>query len=101
MGVGMEYFIFTLLVVYLSPWLMAEKRERDDATRILFLTLFLGWTFVGWLEAWRRALSPPPAPPPKPELRVLANPLPRRTPRRAPLRRVESPAGRSRARRRS
>jgi len=37
--------------MYLLPALIAARRKHNNAPAIFVLTLFLGWTFVGWVAA--------------------------------------------------
>lgn len=36
-------------IVYFFPAIVAYARHKKDATAILILNLFLGWTFIGWV----------------------------------------------------
>jgi Superinfection immunity protein len=40
-----------LVPVYLFPWLIALWRAHPQSVPILLLTLFLGWTGLGWVVA--------------------------------------------------
>ena len=37
-------------------------RKKPNATTVLVVNLFLGWTFIGWVVALARATSNPPLP---------------------------------------
>jgi heme/copper-type cytochrome/quinol oxidase subunit 2 len=48
--------IFVLLpcmgfLFYFLPYLNARERRHHNATAILVLNIFLGWTFIGWVIA--------------------------------------------------
>jgi len=43
------YFIF-IFIIYLLPSFLAKGKENSVA--IVFLNLFLGWTFFGWIAAF-------------------------------------------------
>ena len=49
----MEGVIFLLiaLAIYFIPTFVANSNQKDNATAIFLLNLFLGWTFVGWVVA--------------------------------------------------
>lgn len=47
----MSAVIIALVTIYFTPWLVAFRRRHPNATPILFLNLFLGWTFVVWVGA--------------------------------------------------
>ena len=50
------------LCVWLSPGLIASARHHHNAVAIWLVTIFAGWTFVGWIVALVWAFSnPPPA----------------------------------------
>ncbi|HUO24291.1 MAG TPA: superinfection immunity protein [Candidatus Aquilonibacter sp.] len=38
-------------VMYFLPAIIAFARSKRDATAILLLNLFLGWTMIGWVVA--------------------------------------------------
>jgi len=46
----MHVLIF-LGVLYLLPAIIAAARHTHNATGILLLNIFLGWTVVGWFAA--------------------------------------------------
>lgn len=61
-----EALILCLVVVgYFLPATVAGVRRHRNATAILVLNLFLGWTFIGWVGAlvWSFT-NPAPAQPP-------------------------------------
>jgi hypothetical protein len=50
----MTRFLILLMVViavYLLPSVVAFKKKHINATAILVLNIFLGWTFIGWVGA--------------------------------------------------
>lgn len=40
-----------LLLAYFSPYLVALRRGHQNTAWIFLLTLFLGWTLLGWIIA--------------------------------------------------
>jgi Superinfection immunity protein len=47
--------------LYFLPAIIAAARHTHNATGILLLNLFLGWTMVGWFVALVMAFSSLPA----------------------------------------
>lgn len=52
----MHLFISCTLIVvatfiYFTPTMIAHRRMRQEAARLLLLNLLMGWTFVGWFGA--------------------------------------------------
>ena len=43
--------LFLLIALYLLPAIIAQFKERKNATAIFLLNLLLGWTFFGWVIA--------------------------------------------------
>lgn len=43
--------ICLIAVFYFVPTIIAFKRKHHNATAILVVNLFLGWTFIGWVVA--------------------------------------------------
>ena len=44
--------VFLLLVaIYAIPIIVAYKRNHPNRMAITVLTIFLGWTFLGWIGA--------------------------------------------------
>jgi hypothetical protein len=39
------------VLVYFTPWFVANKRNHPNRRSIGFLNLLLGWTFIGWVVA--------------------------------------------------
>ena len=50
-------WIFVFLAIYFTPVLIAYIRRHNNILAILILTIFLGWTFFGWLAATLWALN--------------------------------------------
>ena len=50
------------IVLYILPWLIARHREHKDTTVIGLLTVFLGWTTLGWIAALVWAFTDPGVP---------------------------------------
>ena len=60
-----EALILCLVVVgYFLPAFVANVRQHRNATAILVLNLFLGWTFIGWVGALVWSFTNSPAQPP-------------------------------------
>ena len=60
-----EALILCLVVVgYFLPAFVANVRRHRNATAILVLNLFLGWTFIGWVGALVWSFTNAPAQPP-------------------------------------
>ncbi|WP_206997840.1 superinfection immunity protein [Trinickia mobilis] len=52
----MHFFLSCLLfsvvvVVYFTPSMIAQRRLKQEAARLLIFNLLLGWTVMGWLGA--------------------------------------------------
>jgi hypothetical protein len=45
------------MVFYFLPAILAFARNKRDATAILILNFFLGWTMIGWVIALVWALK--------------------------------------------
>lgn len=43
--------ILVVLSLYMLPWFVAVQRNHHQSSAIAVLTLFLGWTFLGWVVA--------------------------------------------------
>ena len=44
-------WLFLSLAIYFIPVVVAYVRKHNNIFAITILTLFLGWTFFGWLAA--------------------------------------------------
>ena len=44
-------WLFLALAVYFIPVVIAYIRKHNNILSITILTVFLGWTFFGWLAA--------------------------------------------------
>ncbi|MFM0200935.1 superinfection immunity protein [Paraburkholderia fungorum] len=44
------------VILYLTPAMIADAREREDAFAVTMVNILLGWTVVGWFAAllWAR-----------------------------------------------
>lgn len=43
--------VFIYFVMYFMPIIIAYVRKHNNFTAICILTIFTGWTFLGWLAA--------------------------------------------------
>jgi hypothetical protein len=48
---------FVITVIYLLPGIIASARSHRSAISIWIITIFTGWTVVGWLVALVWAFS--------------------------------------------
>jgi hypothetical protein len=55
----MHFLVFSI-ALYFLPAIIAAARHTHNATGILLLNLFLGWTVVGWFVALLMAISSAP-----------------------------------------
>jgi hypothetical protein len=51
----MHFLIFGI-GLYFLPAIIAAVRHTHNSLGILFLNLFLGWTFIGWVVALMMAI---------------------------------------------
>ncbi|MBN3761891.1 superinfection immunity protein [Burkholderia sp. Ac-20365] len=52
MHVFMSFVIVAMgVTVYFTPSMIARRRMKQEAARVLLLNLFLGWTIAGWIAA--------------------------------------------------
>lgn len=52
MHVFMSYLIVALgVTVYFTSTMIARRRMKREAARVLLLNLLLGWTIAGWIGA--------------------------------------------------
>jgi hypothetical protein len=49
-------------LVWLLPGFIATARKHHNATPIWLVTIFCGWTFIGWMIAFIWAFTNPPPP---------------------------------------
>ena len=54
------HFLIFFGALYFLPAIIAAARHTHNATGILLLNLFLGWTLIGWFVALVMALSSTP-----------------------------------------
>ena len=50
-------WLFISLAIYFIPVVIAYIRKHNNIIPITILTIFLGWTFFGWLSAVLWALN--------------------------------------------
>jgi len=50
-------FFAGLLALYFAPIVVAHSRRHPNRTPITIVTLFLGWTLIGWVAALAWAYS--------------------------------------------
>lgn len=60
LGLSAAFSVIIALFVYLIPSFIAQVRTHHNASAILALNLFLGWTVLGWIAAFIWALTRPP-----------------------------------------
>ena len=59
-GEGIAFLVLVLILaggVYLLPAIVAGARQHRQKAPIFILTLFLGWTVLGWIGALAWACS--------------------------------------------
>lgn len=54
------HFLIFLGALYFLPAIIAALRHTHNATGILLLNIFLGWTVVGWLVAFLMSICSMP-----------------------------------------
>jgi hypothetical protein len=54
------HFLLFITALYFAPAIVAAARHTHNATAVLLLNLFLGWTVIGWFVALLLALSSAP-----------------------------------------
>lgn len=62
-----SWIVAAFTSLYMLPWAIAVTRRRSDATAIALVTLFTGWTLIGWIVGlvWSlQGVSQPQLPPP-------------------------------------
>ncbi len=50
--------VFVALALYFLPLIIAAARKHNQILPITLITIFLGWTFLGWLVAIIWSFSP-------------------------------------------
>jgi hypothetical protein len=55
------HFLIFVLGFYFLPAILAAVRQTHNATSVLLIDIFLGWTFIGWIVALVMAISSAPA----------------------------------------
>jgi hypothetical protein len=55
----MHFFIFAL-AFYFAPAIIAAVRHTHNATAILLINIFFGWTGIGWFVALLMAICSAP-----------------------------------------
>ncbi len=50
-------WLFISLAIYFIPVIIAYMRKHNNTLAICLMTIFLGWTFLGWLAALLWALN--------------------------------------------
>ena len=48
---GLAMGAFVALALYFLPLIIAAARKHNQILPITLITIFLGWTFLGWLAA--------------------------------------------------
>lgn len=56
-AVGFAGLLMILIVPYWIPTIIAVRRKHESKMAIVFVNLFFGWTFVGWVLSLIWALS--------------------------------------------
>ncbi|HUV71090.1 MAG TPA: superinfection immunity protein [Terracidiphilus sp.] len=54
------HFLIFLIALYFLPAIVAAARHTHNATAILLLNLFFGWTVIGWCVALLMAICSAP-----------------------------------------
>lgn len=45
-------YIFLIILLYFIPTFNAYSNKKRNATSVLIINLFLGWTVIGWIVAF-------------------------------------------------
>ena len=56
-GVAIAWILTALTFGYMLPWAVAVTRGVSNSTKVGLVSLFLGWTIVGWIAALVMALT--------------------------------------------
>lgn len=60
-GAVVLLFLFVLSIfIWILPGFIASKRKHHNAGAIWAVTIFLGWTLLGWIIAFVWAFTNPP-----------------------------------------
>ncbi|MGC1461942.1 MAG: superinfection immunity protein [Terracidiphilus sp.] len=54
------HFLIFVFALYFVPAIIAAVRHTHNATGILLLNIFLGWTLIGWFVALVMAICSAP-----------------------------------------
>ena len=54
------HFLIFIIGLYFVPAIVAAARHTHNATGILLLNIFLGWTVIGWFVALVMAICSAP-----------------------------------------
>lgn len=54
------HFLLFMFVLYFLPAIIAGVRHTHNATGVLLLNIFLGWTGIGWFVALLMAIFSEP-----------------------------------------
>lgn len=54
------HFLILAIGLYFLPAIIAAARQTHNATAILLIDIFLGWTFIGWVAALIMAITSAP-----------------------------------------
>ncbi len=55
-GIGLFYLI-GFICLYILPGVIAHGRNTRNMAQVWVITIFLGWTFLGWVVALAMAFS--------------------------------------------
>lgn len=55
------HFLLFVIAFYFVPAIVAAARHTHNATAILLLNIFFGWTLIGWFVALLMAISSAPS----------------------------------------
>lgn len=57
---GSFLLLIACLIVYFLPAIIAGSRNHHNATAIMIVNVFVGWTVLGWIAALVWAFTNPP-----------------------------------------
>ena len=60
MQIGVLMMIFAGAFFYFLPSFIAHRRDHNNATAIILINTFFGWTIVGWFASLIWAVANPP-----------------------------------------